>query len=250
MDTDFNNGNDPQDWANPYSNADPHDWANPYSDTPASPPPLRSRPRLLGRMPSMALAGGIVAGLILGGTGIGFAVASTASGTSPSSSSGSSSSGSSSSNTAPSKPSTAPWAYRGDGPGRLGPLGLGMLGGGIVHGTVTVHNGSGYKTIEIQTGTVSSVSSSQITVASPDGYTHTYTVVPATTVNSQANGIGSVSKTDQVTITASPSNGKDTATSIVDQTKLKDSRQSFGFAPPGVKPAPTPPNSSGSGAPA
>jgi hypothetical protein len=183
----------------------------------------------------MALAGGIVAGLVLGGTGIGFAVASESSGTP------SAASGSSTPTTLPGAP--MPWKGRIFGPGRLGALGLGVLGGGVVHGTFTVRNGSGYKTVEVQTGTVKSVSSGQITVASPDGYTRTYTVVPATVVNAQAGGISSVSNSDQVTVTASPAGSKDTATNIVDVTKLKDSRQFFGFGPPGgpeEPPAPAP----------
>jgi hypothetical protein len=132
------------------------------------------------------------------------------------------------------------------GPGRMGALGLGILGGGVVHGTVTVHNGSGYKTVQVQTGTVSSVDSGQITVASPDNYTFMYTVVPSTTVNAQAGGIGSVSKGDHVSVIATEMNGKETATNITDATKLKGSRQFFGFAG-GEMPAPPAPPGSSSG---
>jgi hypothetical protein len=127
-----------------------------------------------------------------------------------------------------------------------------MLGGGVVHGTFTVHNGSGYKTVEVQNGTVQSVSASQITVASPDGYTHTYTVVPNTIVNAHAGGISSVSTKDEVSVTAIPGKTSDTATNIVDETQLKGSRQFFGFGPGEMPTPPAPPGSSsgssGSGA--
>jgi hypothetical protein len=132
------------------------------------------------------------------------------------------------------------------GPGfpSFGPLaGGGVLGGGVVHGEFTVRSGSGYKTEEIQVGTVSAVTSSSITVASADGYTHTYAVSSTTEVNSQAGGIASVTKNDNVSVTATPVKGTDTAASIVDTTKLQGSRSAFGFgggfrgAPGGSTPA-------------
>jgi len=115
----------------------------------------------------------------------------------------------------------------------LGGLGAGGLGfGGIVHGQVTVRSGSGYKTVEIQTGKVSKVSSTSITVVSPDGYSHTYAVLSTTQVNSQSRGISSVSTNDQVVVTASEVSGKDTVTNLVDLTKIQGSRRGFGFGPP------------------
>ena len=70
--------------------------------------------------------------------------------------------------------------------GRLGGLGgLGGFGGlagagRVVHGEFTVRTASGYKTVDEQVGAVTAVSSSQITVKSSDGYTHTYKVVSST----------------------------------------------------------------------
>jgi hypothetical protein len=132
----------------------------------------------------------------------------------------------------------------------LGGLGLGALGGGVVHGTYTVHNGSGYKTVVVQTGTVSSVSTTQIKVASPDGYTYTYAVIPQTIVNAQAGGISSVSANDQVSVTATPGSPMDTATNIVDTTKLNGSRQFFGYGPPPGNGGTPPPSTSKSSSPA
>ena len=63
----------------------------------------------------------------------------------------------------------------------------------MLHGQVTIHSGSGYKTLDVQTGTVTGkVCSTSITVKSSDGYIQTYTVTSSTLVNSQAAGIGCV----------------------------------------------------------
>jgi hypothetical protein len=91
---------------------------------------------------------------------------------------------------------------------------------------------------------VTDVSSSSLTVKSSDGYTHTYKVVPTTVVDSQAGGISSVAKNDQVDLLATPQNGSDTATNIVDRTKVGASRQGFGFGR--AKPAPAPGGAPGS----
>ncbi len=206
---------------------------NPYSEPSSEPvtPPSPKR-RRLGRAPRAALAGGVIVGLAVGGTGVGLAVASATSG-----STSTTAPASSSSTTTPSSGThSGHFGGRGGfGPG-MGALGFGGLGGGVVHGVFTVKSGSGYKTEEVQTGTVSSVSSSSITVASADGYNHTYSVVSATVVDAQAGGISSVAAKDQITIEATTSNGTDTATNITDLTKLKASRTSFGFPGPGGGP--------------
>jgi hypothetical protein len=103
----------------------------------------------------------------------------------------------------------------------------------VIHASYTVQTGNGtYKTIEVQTGTVTSVSTNSITVKSADNYVHTYAVDASTVVNSQRDGIGSVTKTDQVQVEATPVSGKDTSTNIVDITKVGASRNGFGFGPP------------------
>jgi hypothetical protein len=129
-------------------------------------------------------------------------------------------------------------------------LGKGLGGrGGIVHGEVTVPNGSGgYRTIELQVGKVTSVNTSSIAVTSADGYQHTYAVVPSTIVDAQTGGISSVAGGDQVRLMASTSNGKDTAMDIQDTTKIGNSRKGFGFAPgkwSGSQGQPKPPQTSG-----
>lgn len=195
---------------------------------PLSPPPESPSPpaRKLARLPRAGLSVGVAAGLAFGGAGIAFAATSVgSSGHAVSSSSGSTTL------PAPKAPGKA------GGPGAfLGPQarGLGKALGqrGIVHGQVTVPDGSGgYKTIELQVGKVTSVDSSSISVTSADGYSHTYTVVSSTIVDSQAGGISSVAKGDQVSLVASPISGKDTATNIQDTTKIGSSRKGFGFGP-------------------
>jgi hypothetical protein len=108
--------------------------------------------------------------------------------------------------------------------------------GGAVHGQATVPNGSGgYRTVEFQVGKATSVSSSSITVSSADGFAHTYAVVPSSVVDSQAGGISTVAKGDQVRVIGSTESGKDTAVNIVDTTKVGNSRKGFGFGGPKAK---------------
>jgi hypothetical protein len=188
--------------------------------------------------PRAVVIAGLAAVLAVGGAGVAFAAGS-----------------GSSSTTTPSTtaPSTKPGNVKGpNGPhgpfgrggpgafGGLGRLGIGALGGGVVHGTVTIRSGSSYKTVDIQVGTVQKVSSTSIRVASADGFTQTYAVTSQTLVNSQAAGINSVQAKDQVYVVATVSG---TATNIVDSSKIKNSWKSFGFGPPSS-------GSSGSNAPA
>jgi hypothetical protein len=182
-------------------------------------------------VPRAAIIAGLAAVLAVGGAGVAFAAGS-----------------GSSSTTTPTTtaPSTKPGHVKGpNGPhgpfgrggpgafGGLGRLGIGALGGGVVHGTVIVRSGSGYKTVDIQVGGVTgNPTSTSITVTSADGFTQTYAVTSQTLVNSQAAGINSVQAKDQVSVIATVSGGKATATNIVDFSKIKNSWKSFGFGPP------------------
>jgi hypothetical protein len=131
---------------------------------------------------------------------------------------------------------------RGGFPGGLG-LRFGALGGGVVHGQLTVpKSGGGYQTLDVQSGTVTAVSTGAITVKSADGFTASYTVTGNTVVGAQSAGIGSVKKGDKVFVTATVSGSTATAATIVDLTAIKNGRASFGFPqPPQKAPAlPTP----------
>lgn len=183
------------------------------------------------RFPRLAVAGGLMAALALGGAGIAYAAGS--GGSAPATPAASSSpsttapTNNGSSNTPPGK------AHRGFG-ADLGLPGLGLpgLGGRVLYGSATIQQPDGtLKTVEYQSGTVSAVSTGSITVVSGNNnaYTHTYKVDPSTVVDSQAGGINTVAKGDQVRIIATQQNGSDTAANIVDVTKIKSSRTGFGF---------------------
>ena len=103
------------------------------------------------------------------------------------------------------------------------------MGGDVVHGQYTVKSGTAYKAVDVQLGTVSAVSQTSITVVSSDGFSATYAVQPSTVVDSQAGGISSVAKNDQVRIEALVSGNSTTATSVSDITKIGASRKGFGL---------------------
>lgn len=187
------------------------------------------------RIPRAAVTVGLTALLGFGGAGAAFALSgspsahSSAASLATSTSSGSSSAAGSS--TAPTKPPAGPRGHF--GPGLGGPMGGPMMGGNVLHGVFTVKTPSGkYMTEETQVGTVESVSSSSITVKSADGYSQTYDVKSSTIVDSQAGGIGAVASGDSVRISAETQSGTETATSIVDMTKIGASRQAFGLGAP------------------
>jgi hypothetical protein len=115
--------------------------------------------------------------------------------------------------------------------GHFGPFMFGGLGaGGVVHGQLTVpKSGGGYQTIDVQSGTVSAVSATSVTIHSSDGYSATYAVTASTEVNAESAGIGSVKTGDTVFVTATVSGGSATAASITDTTSIGNSRGAFGF---------------------
>lgn len=101
----------------------------------------------------------------------------------------------------------------------LGPLGFGPLG--AIHGQfVTPKPGGGYRTIDTQRGTVTSVSTSSLTVRSSDGYTKTYQVTGSTIVDARRAGIGSVNNGQTVSVLATVHGSSATARQIVDLTVL------------------------------
>ena len=205
--------------------------ANPYSDPsePVNPSPAASPQRW--RVPRAALTVGLASFLALAGAGAAFAVG----GSGGSSSSSSSSGSSSSSNPSTNAPAVPGRGFHG-GPHGFGPMG--GMGPGVVHGTFTVRNGTGFKTMEMQVGTVQSVSTTSLVVLSADNVSETYTVQPSTVVNSQSAGISTVKKGDTVRVEAVQSSGGFTATDIMDTTQIQSSRQGFGFTPPAA-PAPS-----------
>ena len=102
----------------------------------------------------------------------------------------------------------------GGGPGG-GPGGFGLAN--ALHGDFVVSSNGSYVTDRLQTGTVSAVSATDITVASADGYTQTYTVNSSTSVDRGNNSISNVVKGNTVTVIATLSGSTATATTIEDR---------------------------------
>jgi hypothetical protein len=101
----------------------------------------------------------------------------------------------------------------GFGGGRAGGFGGGSTAVAL-HGTAVVSDGNGgYSTELTQTGTVSAVSSSAITVKSEDGYSKTYAITSSTSVDNGSDKIGSVATGNTVRIVA---DAKASATAITD----------------------------------
>ncbi|MFI7602559.1 hypothetical protein [Actinoplanes sp. NPDC049681] len=97
--------------------------------------------------------------------------------------------------------------------------GAGRGGGmaGALHGTYVVSDGSGgYVTQETQSGTVSKVGATSLTVKSADGYSRTYVVGSATVVDNGADKIADVAAGHTVRVVATTSGDTATATTIVD----------------------------------
>jgi hypothetical protein len=212
----------------------------PFEPMYGPPAPSRfARSRGFRRLPRAALAGGLALGLAVGGAGIAYAAGSSGSTTTPPTTTPS--------GTKPAPPHGGGMGFAGFG-GFRGFGGLGGFGplGSVVHGQFTVRApGGGYQTVDVQEGTVTAVSSTSITVASTNSFTQTYVVTAATLVDSQRDGIGSVSTKDQVEVVAKQSGSTTTAISIVDRSKVQNSRSGFGFPFGGPRGGP-PPAKSGS----
>jgi hypothetical protein len=81
-------------------------------------------------------------------------------------------------------------------------------------------SGGGYQTEAIQRGKVTAISSSSVTVVSPDNYTKTYQVTGSTSVNAGNGGLSTVKVGDQVSLTATVHGSTATMNSIVDLSRL------------------------------
>jgi len=101
--------------------------------------------------------------------------------------------------------------------------GFGHLGrGGPLHGEFTIRkpDGNGFQTVAVQTGEVTAVSSSSITVKSEDGFSRTYSVDENTVVGAGRDGIGTVKTGDTVRVAGVVENGQAKAAAILDRTSL------------------------------
>jgi hypothetical protein len=101
---------------------------------------------------------------------------------------------------------------------------------GALHGQLVVpKSGGGYQTVDIQSGQVTAVSTSSITLKSADGFVKSYVVASSTIVDAQRDGIGSVKVGNQASVVASISGSTATATSISDLTLLGPGGTGFGY---------------------
>jgi hypothetical protein len=137
-------------------------------------------------------------------------------------------------------PGAGPGGHGFPGGGRIGGVGgfgglAGGLAGGVLHGTfVTSKSGGGYQTEQVQTGTVGAVSATSIQITSKDGFKATYTVPSGAVVGAQRDGISSVKKGDDVTVTATVSGSTATVSRLLDTTELKAGAPAFNGGPEGA----------------
>ncbi len=110
----------------------------------------------------------------------------------------------------------------GGGPGGRAGFGGGFGGPGAgpvanaLHGDFVVASGTGYATERLQTGTVTAVSATDITVRSTDGYTQSYVVGSGTSVDQGSDTISKVARGNTVTVIATVSGQTATASTIED----------------------------------
>lgn len=197
-----------------------------HGNEPLTPDSIRPRSHRL-RLP--LIAGAVVASFFVVGLGVAFAQTDPAATTSTT--------------VAPSPAQVAPDPAqgsrkhfgRGHGPfgGKL--FGLGHLGGlgrfGGLHGEFTVKkpDGNGFQTWATQTGEVTAVSPSSVTVKSEDGFSRTYSVDENTVVDSGRDGIGTVKTGDTVSVAGLVEDGKAKAAAVVDSTSLGKIGEHWGF---------------------
>jgi hypothetical protein len=113
--------------------------------------------------------------------------------------------------------------------------GFGGLGrGGPLHGEFTVRkpDGSGFQTMAVQTGEVTAVSPSSITVKSEDGFSRTYSVDENTVVGSGRDGIGTVKTGDTVSVAGVVDGSQAKAAAVLDSTSLGKIGEHWGFRKP------------------
>lgn len=123
------------------------------------------------------------------------------------------------------------------GGGRMGGFNGGQMGGSMslmlnaLHGDFTVSENGSYVIQRMQTGEVSAVSATSITVKSVDGYTQTYAIDSSTQkANNLANG-------SNVTVLAKVSGDTATATNITDSSQTQANGQG-GFPQGGMQGGP------------
>ncbi|HWE57493.1 MAG TPA: hypothetical protein VG435_18450 [Acidimicrobiales bacterium] len=220
---------------------DPHPYDQLHGPAPEAAPTAAAGHR---RVPRLAIGVGLTAFLGMAGAGLAFAT----SGGGTQAPALSASSGTSTTTSVPGGRERPQLPGGGASGGRFGgpaARGFGLMdpGGAVVHAQYTTKNGSGFRTVDMQTGQVTKVSRVSITVKSVDGYVATYAVQSSTVVDSQSGGISAVTAGDSVSVTALVKGTATTATNVVDTTKIGSSRTAFGFGSAPTQPPGAPGNS-------
>ena len=139
---------------------------------------------------------------------------------------------------APGQPAPGPGLgkHLGRDHGPFGKLfGMGGFGGfgrgGALHGEFTIRkpDGNGFQTVATQTGEVTAVSPSSITVKSEDGFSRTYSVDENTVVGAGRDGIGTVKNGDTVRVAGVVDGGQAKAAAVLDSTSLGKIGEHWGF---------------------
>lgn len=98
-----------------------------------------------------------------------------------------------------------------------------------LHGDFVVQtNTGGYATDRLQTGKVTRVSSTAISLTSPDGYASSYVVTTSTLINRGQTKITEVKTGDTVTVLATLSGKTATATTLIDARRSSDAGTGLG----------------------
>jgi hypothetical protein len=112
--------------------------------------------------------------------------------------------------------------------GHGGPRGFPGLGGprGALHGELVVpqEDGTGTRTITVQSGSVTAVSATRLTVRSTDGFDATYVVGSRTRLAAGGQGISAVKVGHEVTVVATKSGSTLTAIRVGDRTLRQQRR--------------------------
>ena len=196
---------------------------------PAPPSPGGSRARRFGRVP--VIAGAVVASFFLVGLGVAYAQSESSSTTATTLPAVVPPAPGQIDPSTPAQPAPNAKPGHGFGRGHHGPFGgkffgLGGFGqfgrGGPLHGEFTIRkpDGNGFQTVAVQTGEVTAVSPSSITVKSEDGFSRTYSVDENTVVGAGRDGIGTVKTGDTVRVAGVVEGGQAKAAAVLDSTSL------------------------------
>jgi hypothetical protein len=153
---------------------------------PPSQPPPPARRRRLGAGAALAVSGLVLGGI--GAAGIAGATSDPADSATP----------------APSL--TSPDGARPDHGGHRG-FGMHGFGGRPLHGEFVVETDDGFATMLTQRGTVTAVSSSEITVESADGFDGTYAISSDTSFGRGSGSLSDIQTGDEVTVVARDGDG-------------------------------------------